>query len=306
MSHIVAFSELSMNDVAGAGGKGASLGEMTQAGIPVPPGYVVLADAFDRFLKETGISVEIDNYLHEVDTQAMHTVENASEQIQAMIKQREMPDDLKNEILEWRKNVHETNAKLEEVLNRIVQSISETHNVDAFNYTDNEVRDLLDQNITVDTHGRSTFLMCWKFDETPPYWMCANQMAEENIQLLEENVVAPPDNNSGIHGMGIGDRDVSSQAAVMSEKQDIKNVPENGIVVANVLEVEDLTILKKKNITGIITDEGGLTSHVAITAQELGVPAVIGTKNATQKIHNGDMLRLDPRSGIVEQLDNIS
>ena len=42
------FAELNKHDVRTAGGKGASLGEMTGAGIPVPPGFVVLAGAFER------------------------------------------------------------------------------------------------------------------------------------------------------------------------------------------------------------------------------------------------------------------
>ncbi|MEX0924682.1 MAG: PEP/pyruvate-binding domain-containing protein [Candidatus Paceibacterota bacterium] len=99
MTHTAPFSELNKGSVDKAGGKGASLGEMTQAGIPVPPGFVVLADAFERFIEETDINVEIDNILHEVDPQVMHTVENASEQIQGLIKEREMPDDLREEIL---------------------------------------------------------------------------------------------------------------------------------------------------------------------------------------------------------------
>ena len=41
--------------VAIAGGKGASLGEMTKAKISVPPGFVVLASAFDRFIEETNL-----------------------------------------------------------------------------------------------------------------------------------------------------------------------------------------------------------------------------------------------------------
>ena len=72
-------------DVAIAGGKGASLGEMTQSGISVPPGFVILANAFERFLEETDLNVEIDAILHSVDHREMHTVENASEKIQALI-----------------------------------------------------------------------------------------------------------------------------------------------------------------------------------------------------------------------------
>lgn len=53
MPHLKFFKNIRKTDVPEAGGKGASLGEMTNAGIPVPPGFVVLAGAFNRFLKET-------------------------------------------------------------------------------------------------------------------------------------------------------------------------------------------------------------------------------------------------------------
>ena len=46
------FKQLTKKNVNIAGGKGASLGEMLNAKIPVPPGFVVLASAFDRFLRE--------------------------------------------------------------------------------------------------------------------------------------------------------------------------------------------------------------------------------------------------------------
>ena len=43
------FTKLSKSDVAIAGGKGASLGEMTQTGVPVPPGFVILSESFEKF-----------------------------------------------------------------------------------------------------------------------------------------------------------------------------------------------------------------------------------------------------------------
>jgi len=99
MHYVHPLSSVSKRDKEKVGGKAASLGEMVQAGIPVPPGYVVLSSTFDRFIEETDINVEIDTILHKVDPQAMHTVENASSQIQTLIRQREMPEDLKDEIL---------------------------------------------------------------------------------------------------------------------------------------------------------------------------------------------------------------
>lgn len=100
MENIRNFKNLSKNDVAIAGGKGASLGEMTQAGIPVPPGFVVLADAFERFLSETELAEEIDAQIEKVNHREMESVETASKIIQELILAAKMPEDIAKEIEE--------------------------------------------------------------------------------------------------------------------------------------------------------------------------------------------------------------
>ncbi len=99
MEYVKLFGEICKDDVEIAGGKGASLGEMTRAGIPVPGGFVVLRDAFDRFIEETDLMPEIDAALDSVNLDEVHSVNDASEKIQAMILGREMPEDISEEIL---------------------------------------------------------------------------------------------------------------------------------------------------------------------------------------------------------------
>lgn len=92
------FSELSKNDAGIAGGKGASLGEMTQAGLAVPPGFVILSGAFDAFLEETDLGVEIKAIFNKINKEDINSVETASEKIRALIKSAEFPKDIKTEI----------------------------------------------------------------------------------------------------------------------------------------------------------------------------------------------------------------
>lgn len=92
------FKDLKKKDSDIAGGKGASLGEMTNAGIPVPEGFVVLSTTFDQFLRETDLTQEIDSILHSVDHKEIHTVEEASEKIQGLIKSASMPKDIADDI----------------------------------------------------------------------------------------------------------------------------------------------------------------------------------------------------------------
>lgn len=100
------FKQISKTDTLIAGGKGASLGEMTQAKIPVPEGFVILSNAFNKFIEDTDLNIEIDAVLDEVDIREIHTVENASKKIQAVILSKEMPEDIKAEILGFYKKLN--------------------------------------------------------------------------------------------------------------------------------------------------------------------------------------------------------
>ena len=102
------FKEINKKDAGLAGGKGASLGEMIQAGMPVPDGFVLLSTAFNRFIEEAAggpdsscLRADIDAILHSVDHQKIHTVEEAAERIQAMILSTEMPDDIGTQIQKY-------------------------------------------------------------------------------------------------------------------------------------------------------------------------------------------------------------
>jgi pyruvate,water dikinase len=93
------FKQLSYKDVGEAGGKGASLGEMSAAKLPVPPGFVVLAAAFDRFLKETDLDVDIASILKNINYKDINSVDKASNVICDLIHDQAMPTDIKKEIL---------------------------------------------------------------------------------------------------------------------------------------------------------------------------------------------------------------
>lgn len=94
------FKDLNKNSVGIAGGKGASLGEMTKAGIPVPPGFVVTADTFERFLTETDLHAEIQAQLDKVNHDDTNSVEGASVKIRAIIDATAIPNDLEQIFLE--------------------------------------------------------------------------------------------------------------------------------------------------------------------------------------------------------------
>jgi len=93
------FSKISKFSVFEAGGKGASLGEMTAAKIPVPPGFVILAAAFDRFLIETDLTQELEAQLKKVNYKDINSVDRYSNVIRDLIAKAIMPVDLAQDII---------------------------------------------------------------------------------------------------------------------------------------------------------------------------------------------------------------
>lgn len=97
--HIKFFSQITKKSVAEAGGKGASLGEMTSAGIPVPPGFVILASAFNQFLEETDLTQEVQSELDKVNYKDINSVDGASAIIRNLILKAKMPKELECDIV---------------------------------------------------------------------------------------------------------------------------------------------------------------------------------------------------------------
>jgi len=100
MNVIQPFSKIGQKDTAIAGGKGASLGEMSRAKIPVPPGFVIVAEAFDHFVAEAGIGNEIASQLKSVNVRDTHSVDSASEMIRSLFTRSLIPDSLSAKIVE--------------------------------------------------------------------------------------------------------------------------------------------------------------------------------------------------------------
>ena len=92
--YVKKFEDLSKSDIGIAGGKGANLGELTQAGIPVPPGFVVTAQAYEYFMDEAGINDKVMSILDEIDINDTKALQAAAEEIKKIIVEAPIPDDL--------------------------------------------------------------------------------------------------------------------------------------------------------------------------------------------------------------------
>ena len=95
---IVWFQDVGKDDGALVGGKGANLGEMTQAQVPVPPGFIVTAGAYFRFLETSGLRPKIEKMLDGLDHRNNDALQKASQQIKQAIIDTPMPAELAGQI----------------------------------------------------------------------------------------------------------------------------------------------------------------------------------------------------------------
>jgi pyruvate,water dikinase len=100
MEYVEFFEELKKEDVDIAGGKGANLGELTQSGIPVPPGFVITSATYQKFLNETGITQEIMDILDALDVNNNKELQESARKIKKIINETEIPDEISSLIIE--------------------------------------------------------------------------------------------------------------------------------------------------------------------------------------------------------------
>lgn len=99
-------------------------------------------------------------------------------------------------------------------------------------------------------------------------------------------------------GLGLGKKSVCGKAVIGSTVDELEDRFEDGdILVARQTEVDMIEYMKRAS--AIIVEEGGLTSHAAIVALSLEIPTIIGAKEATVKIKKGEIVTVDPNSGLI-------
>lgn len=94
------FSELSNKDVSVAGGKGASLAEMYNHTFPVPPGFVITAQAYQYLVEKSEIADAMKKILAPLDIEDTDELNKATQKIQELIKNAQMPKELEDAIVE--------------------------------------------------------------------------------------------------------------------------------------------------------------------------------------------------------------
>ncbi|MEM3270711.1 MAG: phosphoenolpyruvate synthase, partial [Metallosphaera sp.] len=89
----------------------------------------------------------------------------------------------------------------------------------------------------------------------------------------------------------------SGKARVLLDVKDAKEFQKGEILVTKMTDPDWVPVMKAAS--AIVTDEGGITSHAAIVSRELGIPAIVGAKEATKVLETGQEITVDATRGVV-------
>src|SRR5918998_1546523 len=98
MTYTAWFDEIGKNDIALVGGKGANLGELSRAGLPVPPGFVLTTAAYDAFVESNDIGEAILGHASVARAEDPAALEEVTEGIRALVSGSKVPKDMADEI----------------------------------------------------------------------------------------------------------------------------------------------------------------------------------------------------------------
>ncbi len=98
MKYVVWFRDVDKNDIPLVGGKGANLGELTKAGLPVPPGFIVTAEAYFDFLEGADLDLKIGKLLKGLDVNDTKKLHAVAVEIQKEILAKPMPQKIAKEV----------------------------------------------------------------------------------------------------------------------------------------------------------------------------------------------------------------
>ena len=99
-------------------------------------------------------------------------------------------------------------------------------------------------------------------------------------------------------GQGVGDETVIGKAVIATSAQEaIDKAVEGGVLVTKTTDKDYLPAIEKSS--ALVVENGGLTSHAAVVGISMGIPVIVGVKDATSVISDGQLITVDSRRGLV-------
>lgn len=138
----------------------------------------------------------------------------------------------------------------------------------------------------------------WVFAKDKFYIVQTRPVTTLNREV-ESQKELKPNRKIILKGLAASPGIVTGSVQIIKSAREIKKVDSGEILVTSMTTPDFVPAMKKA--VAIVTDKGGQTSHAAIVSRELGIPCIVGTKTATRKLKNGQMITINGANGEVYQ-----
>ncbi len=167
----------------------------------------------------------------------------------------------------------------------------------SFTLSDKEILDLAKQAIIIEDHYKIPMDIEWAINEykeviilqARPLTNIKEHKVEKVEYILEDR------SNPIIEGLAIGRKIGTGKAKIIRNKDDFSRFKEGDVLVAEMTDPDWMEVMMKAS--AIVTDKGGRASHSAIVARELGIPCIVGTKDATKTLKEDQIVTVSCAEG---------
>jgi pyruvate,water dikinase len=170
---------------------------------------------------------------------------------------------------------------------------------EAFVLTDAEILQLARWAIAIEAHYQKPMDIEWAKDgETEELYIV--QARPETVQSQKSGSILKTyrlqeQGEKLVTGLSIGDAIATGKVSRILSADEIDQVEDGSILVTEMTDPDWVPVMKR--VAGIVTDQGGRTCHAAIVSRELGIPAIVGTGNATDVLESGEAVTLSCAEG---------
>ena len=175
-----------------------------------------------------------------------------------------------------------------------------------FSLTDQEISKLANWALIIENHYQRPQDIEWAKDGKSGELFVVQSRPETVYGIKRENVYQEynikTDEKPILTGIAIGNKIGQGKVRIIQDVSKISEFKEGEILVTRMTDPDWVSVFPLAS--SIITEEGGKTCHAAIVSRELGVPAIVGTKNATNVLKTGQMITVDCSQGLQGRVFN--
>jgi len=209
-------------------------------------------------------------------------------------------DDVEEVTVADKKVMHVKDADTGETVEREVPDEKRTRRV----LSDDEIRDLVAIGERVEDHYDSPQDVEWAMVDSDVYMLQSRPITtiDDNDDDEEADMTDTDGSGDGealVDGLGASPGVASGPVRVVTKLDQLDKVGDGDIIVTEMTTPDMVPAMKRA--AGIVTDEGGMTSHAAIVSRELGCPAVVGAGDATSTLHDDQLVTIDGDKGVVRE-----